>query len=69
MIPQRNQTCTATLLMLAASLFSIDAEKPNITLILTDALEFNQIGAYGDTPIKPPNLDRLANNGIRFTLA
>ena len=41
--------------------------KPNIIFILADDLGFNQIGAYGDTPIKTPNIDRLANNGIRFT--
>ncbi|MGJ8697192.1 MAG: sulfatase-like hydrolase/transferase [Verrucomicrobiaceae bacterium] len=43
--------------------------KPNIVFILTDDLGFNQIGAYGDTPIETPNLDRLAGQGIRFTQA
>lgn len=43
--------------------------KPNILLILADDLGFNQVGAYGDTPIKTPNLDRLARQGIRFTQA
>ncbi|TWU51733.1 sulfatase-like hydrolase/transferase [Rubripirellula reticaptiva] len=42
-------------------------ERPNIVFILADDLGFNQIGAYGDTPIKTPHLDRLANRGIRFT--
>ena len=45
------------------------AERPNIIFILADDLGFNQIGAYGDTPIKTPNLDLLAKNGIRFTQA
>ena len=45
------------------------AEKPNIIFILTDDLGFNQIGAYGNTPIKTPNLDTMASNGIRFTQA
>ena len=45
------------------------AERPNIIFILADDLGFNQIGAYGDTPIKTPNLDRLAKDGIRFTQA
>lgn len=43
--------------------------KPNIVFILADDLGFNQIGAYGDTPIKTPNLDQLAETGIRFTQA
>ena len=41
--------------------------RPNIIFVLADDLGFNQIGAYGDTPIKTPNLDRLAKQGIRFT--
>ncbi|MCC9658844.1 sulfatase-like hydrolase/transferase [Rhodopirellula halodulae] len=45
------------------------AERPNIIFIMADDLGFNQIGCYGDTPIKTPNLDRLAANGIRFTQA
>lgn len=45
------------------------AQRPNIVFILADDLGFNQIGAYGDTPIKTPNLDRLAKQGIRFTQA
>lgn len=44
-------------------------DRPNIIFILADDLGFNQIGAYGDTPIKTPNLDRMAQHGIRFTHA
>lgn len=47
----------------------IDSENPNIIFILADDLGFNQLGCYGDTPIKTPNLDRLASRGIRFTQA
>lgn len=44
-------------------------DRPNIVFILADDLGFNQIGAYGDTPIRTPNLDRMAKSGIRFTQA
>ncbi len=47
---------------------SADA-RPNIIFILADDLGFNQLGCYGSTPIKTPNLDRLASRGIRFTQA
>ena len=56
-------------LLLSVSAVVSAAEKPNILFILTDDLGFNQIGAYGNTPIKTPNLDKMANNGIRFDQA
>ena len=39
--------------------------KPNIVLILADDLGFSDIGSYG-SEIQTPNLDRLAQEGIRF---
>jgi arylsulfatase A len=56
-----------TLALLVAN--GVAAERPNIVFILADDLGFNQIGAYGETPIKTPNLDRLAGQGIKFTQA
>jgi arylsulfatase A-like enzyme len=40
--------------------------KPNILIILADDMGFSDIGSYG-SEIKTPNLDKLANSGIRFT--
>jgi arylsulfatase len=42
------------------------AEKPNIIFILVDDMGWSDIGCYG-SEIKTPNIDSLANNGIRFT--
>lgn len=39
--------------------------KPNIILILADDLGYSDLGAFG-SEIKTPNLDRLANEGIRL---
>ncbi|MDR8393989.1 arylsulfatase [Aliifodinibius sp. S!AR15-10] len=39
---------------------------PNIVFILADDMGYSDIGAYG-SEIQTPNLDRLAENGIRFT--
>jgi arylsulfatase len=41
-------------------------EKPNILLIIADDMGFSDPGCYGGE-IKTPNLDRLANEGARFT--
>ncbi len=59
----------AFVLLAGPSLAAQATVPPNIVFILADDLGFNQIGAYGDTPIKTPNLDRLARDGIRFTQA
>src|SRR5690554_6306639 len=42
---------------------------PNIVFIMADDLGYNDVGAYGQTIIPTPNLDRLATEGIRLTSA
>lgn len=42
------------------------ADKPNVLLILADDLGFSDLGCYGGE-IETPNLNRLAEDGIRFT--
>ena len=59
------------LLILLGFLFfqSCDSEKapePNILLIMVDDLGFSDFGCYG-SEIQTPNIDRLAENGLRFT--
>jgi arylsulfatase A-like enzyme len=43
------------------------AEPPNILFVLADDLGWADIGCYGSTTIRTPNLDRLATEGVRFT--
>lgn len=43
--------------------------KPNIICILADDVGYTDLGCYGAKKIKTPNLDRLAQDGIRFTNA
>jgi N-sulfoglucosamine sulfohydrolase len=44
-------------------------EKPNIILIIADDLSWDDTGAYGNKQIKTPNIDRLANMGMKFNQA
>lgn len=41
--------------------------KPNVIYIYADDLGYAEIGAYGQQKIKTPNLDRLANEGMKFS--
>lgn len=40
---------------------------PNIVLIYADDLGYGDVGAYGATEIETPNIDRLAEGGVRFS--
>ena len=40
---------------------------PNIIFILADDLGYGDLGCYGQTKIKTPNIDKLADSGMRFT--
>jgi arylsulfatase A-like enzyme len=43
------------------------ASKPNIVIILADDIGYGDLGCYGATRVKTPNLDKLATQGMRFT--
>jgi arylsulfatase A len=64
---------TALLLAPFAALHAADApgpngkSKPNIVIILADDLGYGDVGCYGATKVKTPNIDRIANEGRRFT--
>ncbi|WP_449284320.1 sulfatase-like hydrolase/transferase [Maioricimonas rarisocia] len=40
---------------------------PNVVLIFVDDLGYGDVGCYGATKVKTPNIDRLAKEGRRFT--
>jgi len=43
------------------------ATPPNIIFILADDLGYGDLGCYGQKTIKTPNIDKLAEEGMRFT--
>jgi arylsulfatase A-like enzyme len=56
-------------LLLAGSFLSCNrntSKRPNIIIIVGDDIGFSDIGCYG-SEINTPNLDKLAENGIRFS--
>ncbi len=55
-------------LLLATALQAADAKKPNVLFIAVDDLR-PELGCYGNTVIKTPNFDRLAQRGMIFTRA
>ncbi len=64
----RHLLLTAGLLCgLAPGAWAAEAQKPNILLILADDIGYGDLGCYGATKIKTPNLDRMAKDGLRFT--
>jgi len=45
------------------------AKKPNVIIMLADDLGWRDLGCFGSTYFKSPNLDKLAGDGMRFTNA
>lgn len=42
-------------------------QSPNIVFIYLDDLGYGDVSAYGATELETPNIDKLANGGVRFT--
>ena len=46
-----------------------NSQKPNIIYIMCDDMGYNDLACYGQQYINTPNLDRMAQEGMRFTQA
>ena len=56
-------------LLLASAAQAAAPAKPNIVVILADDYGWGSVGCYGAKGVKTPHLDRLAQEGRRFTHA
>lgn len=50
-----------------SQILSSKNDLPNIVYIFADDLGYGDIGCFGATDIKTPNVDRIATEGIKFT--
>ena len=55
--------------LLALSTQLLSAKKPNIVLIMADDVSPEMFGCYGSKDAKTPNLDRMAEQGVKFNTA
>ena len=60
---------TLSLALTLASLLSAASKQPNVLFILVDDLGWKDIGCYGHPLHETPNIDKLAEGGMRFTNA
>ncbi|HBV64360.1 MAG TPA: heparan N-sulfatase, partial [Rhodopirellula sp.] len=44
-------------------------ERPNFVIFVADDMAWDDCGAYGNSAIRTPNMDRLAAEGMRFDRA
>lgn len=57
------------LALFACNFSAFTQQRPNIVFIYADDLGYGDVSSYGATKIQTPNIDRLANEGTRFTNA
>ena len=59
----------AAAVVVPAQLKAADSKLPNVVVIYADDLGYGDVGCYGATKVKTPNIDRLSSEGLRFTNA
>ena len=43
-----------------------DKKRPNIVLVFVDDMGYGDISCFGSTAINTPNIDKLAQNGVKL---
>ena len=63
----KNNLFTLLLCALFSCNTSVDEKKPNIIVIYADDLGYGDVSSYAVGTLETPNIDKIANNGVRFT--
>lgn len=58
---------SSSFLCVAEHTTTAQKKKPNIIFIIADDLGYGDVSCYGQEKFQTPNIDRLAQNGMRFT--
>ena len=61
--------CGVAAWLLALPMIGLASERPNILFIMSDDHATKAVSAYDDSLMQTPNIDRIADNGIRFDRA
>ena len=48
---------------------NIKADAPNVVILIADDVSWNDLGCYGSTFVETPNIDKLADGGMKFNNA
>ena len=59
--------CLVFLFIVCTSLSCAGQQPPNFVIIFTDDQGYQDLGCYGSPDIKTPRIDRMAEEGMRFT--
>ena len=76
MIPSQAAPTVRNLILIAVSILLLEgcaladaqtADQPNIVIVFADDLGYGDLGTYGHPTIQTPHLDRMAEEGMKFT--
>src|SRR3954468_555691 len=59
-------TLNLLIIGLVSSATAVETKKPNILILLADDVGWAEFGFQGNKDIPTPNIDSIANSGIRF---
>ena len=71
-LPVGMQTITFAVLFLSVAIScteGAEGDRPNLILIIADDVSATDIGCYGNSDVRTPNLDRMAAEGRKWTRA